>query len=114
MNSSIDGKLIEFGRFLESAGWQPENGMAGAFESGGDDEESRFIYRARLFIRSVEKTIRKTICTAEGSVRPEVKSAANVATIFGSIMEDQTGSTSGADMLGEIFLDVGLEVYCAS
>jgi hypothetical protein len=114
LEQSIDDKLQELGLALEAAGWQPEGGMMGAFDSSNDDKKSRLIYRARLFIREIEPKIKSKLCTKSGEVQPHIKTMKDVASVCLTISENINGSTGVVEIFSDILLTVGLEAYCST
>ena len=110
----LDEVLVNLGKNLESEGWEPEGGVPTLFSEGEEDPRGKWIFRARLFLRSIESSLRKGICNPAGGVRPEINVGIELKSFSGAILEQYGMSQTLSDPLYDVLIKLNLELFCLS
>ncbi len=109
----IENALASLGKALDESGWSDPAMDLTLFDLGDDDKETKFKAKAILFLKSIESSLRKLLCTDEGKVRPVVKTMPDILAICTKVLAEQDGVEIEPQLLADVLIHGSLEAFCS-
>ena len=110
----LENSLIALGRALSETEWQSDTETVELFSKDDGENDTSYKVKAILFLKTIEASLRKALCTPEGKVRSVVKVTPDLLAVCATVIAEETSINLDAQLLVDVVVQSNLELFCAT